>query len=632
MLHFIRERAQSWIAWVIVVLIIVPFALWGINQYFDGGKEIPAAKVNDTEISPQYLQQALYQQQMRLREMLGANYRADMFPEEGMRQQVLEGLIEQELLIQTANSSGMRVSNALLASTIHGIPTFQNNGQFSRDSYEMALRNRGMDPRTFESDLRRDMLVQQLYAGVVRSDFVTATEREAMQQLFGQQRDIGFLVLPMKDFIAKAEISDAEIQAYYDEQSTSFMRPEQVSVAYLELAIDQIAQGIEINDADLQARYQTNLSIYTTPEERHARHILIQVPASADESVEAEALSKIEQLQVELRAGAAFADLASKQSQDSVSAANGGDLGFFARGIMDKLFEEAVFALKPGEISEPVRSVFGYHLIKLEAVRGGETKEFAEVKDQLRDEMRKERAEQQYHDQAEQLATLTYEHPDSLDEAASKLSLEIKQSEPFSRQGGAWPATDARVISAAFSDDVLVRNNNSEVIEIGRNHMLVLRVLQHLPEEHLPLVDVRDDIVANLKQTKATLAAHEASRHAQEKLQQGATPENMAKETGGKWLRQDAVRRDTQDLDGSIVSHAFAMPRPQADKTVWDFLTTTSGDKAVLGVYAVRDGEVAEGELDISADLEQAAGEAAFAALVASRRSSAKITRPARQE
>ena len=135
MLHFIRERAQSWIAWVIVVLIIVPFALWGINQYFDGGKEIPAAKVNDTEISPQYLQQALYQQQMRLREMLGANYRADMFPEEGMRQQVLEGLIEQELLIQTANSSGMRVSNALLASTIHGIPTFQNNGQFSRDSY-----------------------------------------------------------------------------------------------------------------------------------------------------------------------------------------------------------------------------------------------------------------------------------------------------------------------------------------------------------------------------------------------------------------------------------------------------------------------------------------------------------------
>lgn len=632
MLQFIRERAQSWIAWVIVVLIIIPFALWGINQYFDGGKELPAAKVNDTAISQQRLQQVFYQQQQRLQEMLGANYRPEMFPEEQTRRQVLDKLIEQELLVQTAANSGMRIGNALLAATIHNVPAFQVDGRFSQQAYETALRSRGMEAKSFEADLRRDMLTQQLYAGVARSDFTTPAERHAMQQLLGQQRDIGFLVLPLADFADKVQITDAEVQAYYEAQGALFMQPEQVSIAYLELSAAQIAQGIEVSEEELRARYQSNLASFTTPEERRARHILIQVTADADAAADAAARAKAEQLLEQLRAGASFADIARKESQDPVSAAEGGDLGFFGRGVMDKSFEDAVFALQPGQLSEPVRSAFGYHLIKLEAVRGGAAQPFAEVREQLLAEIRNERAEQQYYDQAEQLASLTYEHPDTLEEAARQLGLTIKQSEPFTRRGGSGVLANPRLAAAAFSEDVLVRGNNSETIEVGRNHLVVLRVLQHQAEARRPLEAVREDIVMRLRRDKAASAAREAATALRQQLQQGIDPELAAKAARAKWQRQDGVTRNDGTVDAAIVRHAFAMPRPGAGQSVWDLVTTATGDVVVLGVYAVRDGAVVEGEVGNAADLERAAGEAAFAAVLASLRAAARISYPTRQQ
>ncbi|GAB4299404.1 MAG: peptidylprolyl isomerase [Thiohalomonadaceae bacterium] len=632
MLQFIRERAQSWIAWVIVILIIIPFALWGINQYFDGGKELPAAKVNDTEISQQRLQQVFYQQQQRLQEMLGANYRPEMFPEEQMRRQVLDGLIEQELLVQTAADSGMRIGNALLAATIHNVPAFQVDGRFSQQAYETALRSRGMEAKSFEADLRRDMLTQQFYAGIARSDFSTPAERRVMQQLLGQQRDIGFLVLPLTDFTAKVQITDAEVQAYYEAQGALFMQPEQVSIAYLELSAEQIAQGIKIGEDELRARYQSNLALYTVPEERQARHILIQVAADADAAADAAARARAENLLGQIRAGASFADVARKESQDSVSAAEGGDLGFFGRGVMDKSFEDAVFALQPGQLSEPVRSAFGYHLIKLEAVRGGTTKPFAEVREQLLAEIRNERAEQQYYEQAEQLANLTYEHPDTLEEAARQLGLTIKQSEPFTRRGGAGVLANPRLVAAAFSEDVLVRGNNSETIEVGRNHLVVLRVLQHQAEARRPLDAVREDIVTRLRRDKAATAAREAAVAVQQQLQQGGDPVLAAKAARAKWQRKDGISRDDGSVDAAIVRRAFAMPRPQEGKPSWELTTTATGDVVVLGVYAVRDGEVVEGETGAAGDLERAAGEAAFAAALTSIRSSAQISRPVRQQ
>ncbi len=631
MLQFIRERAQSWIAWVIVTLLIIPFALWGINQYFDGGKEIAAARVNDAEISPQRLQQAYYQQQQRLREMLGANYRPEMFPEEQMRQQVLDGLIEQELLVQTASGSGMRIGDTLLAATIHGVPAFQQDGKFSQQVYEGALRSRGMVPAGFEADLRRDMLTQQLYAGIARSDFATPVERRAMQQLQGQQRDIGLLLLPLADFVAKAQVSDDEIKAYYEAQGALFMQPEQVSIAYIELSAEQIAKGIKVGDDELRARYEAQKANYSTSEERHARHILIRVEPGAGAAVDAAARTEAEQLLKQIRGGSVFADVARKSSQDPGSAAEGGDLGFFGRGVMDKAFEDAAFALKVGEVSEPVRSAFGYHLIRLEAVRGGSTKSFAEVREQILAEIRSERAEQQFYDQAERLAALTYEHPDTLEEASRELGLPIVQSEPITRRGGSGLLANPKLVSAAFSEDVLARNNNSEAIDVGRNQLVVLRVTQHQPEMRRPLEAVRADIVSRIRRDKAAAAAREAATALQQQLQQGGDPALVAKGARAKWQRADGVLREGAKLDAAILRSVFAMPRPQDGKTVWEQTVVANGDIAVVGLYAVRDGEVAEGEAGAAGDLERAAGDAAFAAALNGIRAGAKVSRPTRQ-
>ncbi len=631
MLQFIRERAQSWIAWVIVTLLIIPFALWGINQYFDGGKEIPAAKVNDIEIPQQRLQQAFYQQQQRLREMLGANYRPEMFPEEQMRQQVLDGLIEQELLVQTANDSGMRIGDALLAATIHGVPVFQQDGQFSQQAYEGALRTRGMVPAGFEADLRRDMLTQQLYAGIARSDFATPAERRAMQQLLGQQRDIGFLLLPLADFVAKAQVGKEEIQAFYDAQGALFMQPEQVSVAYLELSAAHISKGITVGEDELRARYQAQLTNYTTPEERHARHILIRVEAGADAATEQAARAEADKLLVQLRGGASFEDVARKSSQDPGSAAEGGDLGFFGRGVMDKAFEDATFALKPKELSEPVRSAFGYHLIRLEAVRGGDTKPFAAVREQILDEIRTERAEQQFYEQAEQLANLTYEHPDTLEEAAQQLALPVLKSEPFTRRGGSGLLANPKLVNAAFSEDVLARGNNSEAIDVERNHMVVLRVLQHQPEMRRPLDSVREEIITRLRRDKAADAAREAAAALQQQLQQGGDPVLVAKGARAKWQRTEGVSRESATIEPAVLRRVFAMPRPEAGQVRWEQAVTASGDIAVVALYAVRDGEVLDGEDGTAGDLERAAGDAAFAAVLSGIRAGSKINRPSQQ-
>jgi peptidyl-prolyl cis-trans isomerase D len=632
MLQFIRERAQSWIAWVIVILLIIPFALWGINQYFDGGKELPAAKVNDVEISQQRLQQVFYQQQQRLREMLGANYRPELFPDEQMRKQVLDGLIEQELIMQTATGSGMRIGNGLLAATIHNVPAFQLGGQFSQQAYESVLRTRNMQPASFEADLRRDMLTQQLYAGIARSDFATTAERHAMQKLTGQQRDIGFLLLPLTDFIARAQVADDEVAAYYDTQSSLFMQPEQVSIAYLELSAEQIAKDLKVGEDELRIRYEAQLSNFTTPEERHASHILIQVQAGADTEADLEARAQAEKLLSQVRAGISFADVARTSSQDPGSAAEGGDLGFFGRGVMDKAFEDAAFALQPGEVSELVRSAFGYHIIRLEEVRGGSTKSFAEVREQLLSEIRNERAEQQFFDQAEQLANLTYEHPDTLEEAARQLDISIQQSELFTRRGGPGVLANPRLVTAAFSEDVLARGNNSETIEVGRNHLVVLRMVQHMPEMRRPLDEVRNEIITRLRRDKAAEAAREMAATLRKQLQEGAEPAALAKSARAQWQRKDGVGREDSSLDAAILRSVFSMPHPQAEQPRWAVAVTAGGDIAVLGVYAVKDGEMADGEEGAAGDLERAAGDAAFAAVMNSIRAAAKISRTAAQQ
>lgn len=627
MLQFIRDRVQSWIAWAIMIMITIPFALWGINQYFRGGADVYAAKVNGVDISQAQLEQAAERQQQTLRERLGANYNPEMFPAEQIKKRALEGLIESELLVQTADKSGMRIGNLLLGSTIRGVNSFQNNGKFSEELYRTALRSRGMSTSGFEAELRRNMLTQQLYDGIVRTDFSTAAERKAAQQLYDQRRDIGYFVLPLKRYEDKVNITDDEIKSYYGAHDKAFMQPERVKVAYLELSVPLLAKAIKVSEEELRARYQSQQSSYRTPEERRARHILIKVAPNADAAAVKAARAKAEDILKKLHAGASFASLAKKYSQDPGSAKQGGELGFFGRGTMDKAFENAVFALKVGQISQPVRSAYGFHIIELEAVRGGSIKSFKEVRDQILNDIRTERAEQKYYDEADKLANLTYEHPDTLDEAAQQLGLSIQNSDYFSHGGGAGIFSNLKLVSAAFSDDVLQQGNNSEPVEIEKDHLVVLRVLDHQPEARKPLASVQAEIKIQLTRTEAMKLADKDAAAMVAQLAQGADPAVIAKKARAKWTREEGLTRDGNKIDPLLSNTVYSMPHPAAGKPTWRFATNSSGDVAVIGLYGIQESKASTDMADNS-ELEQADGNASFMAVLNGIRARADISYP----
>lgn len=629
MLQSIRDRAQGVIAWIIVILITIPFALWGIHQYFGGGTSATVAKVNGVNISQREIQFSYLQRRERLQQMLGKNFDPKLFSEKHLKHQVLEQLIKREALTQAVTDAGFRVGDAMLGAQIRAIPAFQQNGAFSEDLYTRALRAKGMQPATFEAQMRRDIVGSQLQAGIAASDFATKNEVDTYLRLQGQTRDIGYLELPVERFTGKVSVSDQEVSDYYAKHRDQFISPEKVSISYVELSLDEIAKGIDVSEDQLKARYESQKDSFRTPEERRARHILIAVSPKADKKAEDAARKKAQKLLDELHKGASFAKLAKKYSDDPGSAKQGGDLGFFGRGVMDKSFEQAAFSLKVGELSGLVHTNFGYHIIKLEAIRGGTVKPFSEVRGELLKEAQREKAEPQFYDEADRLANLAFEHPDSLKTVANELGLKIQQTDYFTRNGGKGIASNPKIVSAAYSDDVLA-GNNSEAVELDTNDLVVLRVRDHVPSAHRPIKDVRDEVVSHLRREKAQDAARAAAEKIDRRIAKGEDPKTIAAEFEVEWKRENGVKRDAGQLDAAITHAAFAMPRPKSkDKPTAQTVELRTGDQAIVALYAVADPNVAKVDeatrKSRREELERADGEAQFALLLQGIRSRAKI-------
>ncbi|MFA5530134.1 MAG: SurA N-terminal domain-containing protein [Thiohalomonadaceae bacterium] len=593
MLQFIRARAQGILAWIIVGFIVITFALWGVQEYLGGGQEVPVAQVNETSISKERLQFAVNQQRQRLQEMLGPNFRPEMFAEASMREAILQSLIEREVLVQTALENGLWVSDAQLASVIRSIPAFQGeNGQFSTAAYERALRLQGYTTQGFEVELRRDLLVGQLQAAVSESDFATPAEVQQFLRLQNQKRDVGYLVFPTARYAEKVEVSEDEVKAHYDANQSLYSEPEKVKLAYVELSVQSLARAVQVSDQEVKDYYENHPEEFSAPEERRARHILFSVAPDADEQAVAEARAKAEAVLADLSAGKDFATLAQEQSEDPGSAKQGGDLGYFGRGVMDPTFEQATFALQKGDVSEPVRSNFGFHVIKLEDVRGGETKPFAQVQDTIRSKLREDQARSRFYEQADQLANLAYEHPDELATVSKETGLQLQHSDYIARSGGSGLFANSKVLDAAFSEDVLEAGNNSEPVEISPDHLVVLRVEDRRPASVLPLDEVRDRIVSTLREEKARTAATRAAQEAAGELAEGKVqPADYAKRNGLEWKRQE-IGRDVQQVPGPIIQLAFRMPRPDEDAPAVESTSLPSGDHAVVVLYGVKEGEV----------------------------------------
>lgn len=593
MLEFIRERAQGWVAWTIVIFLIATFALWGIQEYVSPDPAVNVAVVDDKEISATQFQQTYQQQRARLQAMLGENFNPAMLDEKSMKNDVLDGMIDREVLVLNAVESGMQVSDTRVGSYIRSIPELQNAGQFDKELYNNLLRSQGLSVKNFEQAVRGDLLLQQLRQGVMDTAFVTQSEVDALIRLREQRRELGYLIVPVAQYLAEAQIDESAIKRYYEDNREKFRTPEQVSVDYLELSVANLAGGEQITEEALRQRYEEHKSEFSVPEERQARHILIQVGSDASQAQIDAARTKIQEILARARKGESFADLARHYSEDPGSAQNGGDLGFFSRGAMDKAFEDASFSLAEGEVSEPVRSAFGFHIIKLEGVRGGQSKPFEEVRAQLERDLKRQRAEEQYFALAEQLYNLTFENPDNLTVAAETLHLPMRSTGLFTREQGSGIASHPKVRAAAFGDDVLLRGNNSEAIELAPDHEVVLRIKEHQPEAVRPLEQVRDEISQALRAEVAKKKAEEVGRALLSRMEKGEDVLEVAKQLNLTWVRPGLVGRMSAEINPEITEEAFRLQRPLPGKPLFGGKSLSSGDFAVLAVYEVKDGDPA---------------------------------------
>ncbi|MEW8550382.1 MAG: SurA N-terminal domain-containing protein [Candidatus Thiodiazotropha endolucinida] len=598
MLQVIRDKAQGWIAWAIVILISIPFALWGIQSYLGVGSEPIAATVNGAEINERTLDNQYQRFRQQLREQLGAAYRPEMFDDARMRKEVLNRLIRDELVQQTSNRMGLRAGSNMIQASILSMPTFQKDGRYDQQTYERALRLQGLSPAGFEDRVRRALVAEQLSQAVNAGGFVTPKELNESQRLLKQTRELSYFVVPASDFKLSDELSDDEIKAYYEANQSAFISPEKVKVEYILLDAGTAGGTIEVDEERLRGYYENNQDEFGLPEQRQASHILILAAADADQSTVDEAKAKIDALAERVRNGESFEELAKQNSQDPGSAASGGDLGFFGKGIMDPAFESAVYALQEGGVSEPVRTSFGFHLIKLTGIKDGTVKPFEEARTEIEVAYRKFEGERLYFELAEQLADLSYEDPGSLESAASVLELSIQQSDWITREQGAGVFANLKVRTAAYSDDVLKEHNNSELIEIDGTSSLVLRVLDHQESSVLPLDEVKQQITETLQQQKAEQQAQAEAEKRMAEMAAGAPLSDVAESyavTGPM-----TVDRNDRQIPPGLSSALFRTAKPAAGGSSPGTARLAGGDFAVYLLTGVT-----EGSADDKSNLQQ---------------------------
>ena len=592
MLNFIRERAQGWIAWVIVGLLIIPFALWGINQYFGNGGKLVAANVNGKEISQREFQQDFYQQRSRMQQMLGGQYDAQLFDPQ-IKQRVINDLVDRELLLQNADSMGYRVSDQTVVATIQGIDAFREAGVFSSALYQQQVQAQGQTPASFERHVKRLILSGQLPDGLASTVLITDAELDAAIRLEEQKRDFQYLVLKAENFKDSSVASDEAVNAYYEQHADRFMTTEKVRVEYVELSAASLQSEKTPSDDELREFYKANNSQFTVPEERRASHILIKLEEGADEAAVTAARKKAEDLIAKIKAGESFESLAKKNSDDPGSAELGGDLGYFGRGTMEADFENAVFSLKEGEVSEPVLTSFGYHIIKLTGIRAEKSKPFEDVRDEILTQFKKDEAERRYFELAEKLTNMAYETPDSLAGVADALHLELKQSPFFARRDGTGIFANPRVTTLAFSDEVLKQGFNSEPIELGENHVVVLRLLEHQQASRKPLAEVKTQVMQTLIEDKAKESVKAAGEKAVEQLAAGDSAETVFKAQTVAWESAVEITRKTKEtkINQAIIMQAFKLQHPTAVSQSYGGIVLGSGDYAVIRLNKVTDGD-----------------------------------------
>lgn len=516
---------------VILFLVSIPFAFFGIDFYFRGGDGAgQVAEVGNAPVSFAEFERALQQRQQQLRQaMQGRADVADLVNSPQVREAVLNEVVDDRLMHVAAAKNGMVVTNAELAQIIANFPMFKEGGGtggFSRQLYEAALRAQGLSEQGFEAMLRRDVLLNRTRNALNGSAFIPAAVLDRLYRVRGQEREISELVFAPEQFVSKVEVDAAAVQAYYDANKATFRVPEKVKVEYVLLSLERVQRQVQVTPEQIQEYYAQNRAQFEAAEERRARHILLSVPADATPEKKAEIRARAETLLAEAKAGPAgrFAELARKHSEDPGSAAEGGDLGRFPRGRMVKPFDDAVFAAQVGEVVGPVETQYGFHIIRVEEIVAGSGTALEAATPQIEAELRKAEAGRRFAEAAEAFSNLVYEQPDSLEPAVKEFGLEVQTSDWISREGGAPDdplLNNQKFLAAVFGEGVVKDRINTEAIEIAPNVLVAARVLEYAPAQDRPLDEVRASIQRQLTRERAVELAREAGQARLAKLNAG---------------------------------------------------------------------------------------------------------------
>jgi len=596
MLKAIRENAQGLVVWIIGIIIVIPFALWGIQDYLGGGGAIEApASIDGQDIEKDDFDKyyRVYRQtELRKIEKLAASLplsvKNQLLDEKVMRKAALDSMIRSRLLLKTALTSGFDIGDRQLSGIIEVMPVFQKDGVFDKELYNIAVRNQGLTPVDFENSLRNDWITQQVMSGILFSEFATKFDLQETARLIKQQRKAGYMIIPASRYEKEVSPTEEQLKEYFDAHDSEYVAEEQVKIKYIELSHQDIAPGVDAGDEALQAYYDEHANDYATPDT-------------------SEADAKISEIQKSIKQGTSFSELAKKHSEDEGSRDNGGDLGYFGKGVMEKAFEDKVFSMKKGAVSGPVVTAFGVHIIKLTGIKDEERqashilvridrnktriKSFDEVKDEVRQEVINQLVEDRFIEQSETLTNLTYEVPNTLEDAANALELKIHGSEYFSRAGGKGLTKHNKVVTAAFSEDVLA-GNNSEPIEVDRNHYIVLRIDKHNPARRKTLEEVRDVIHQKVVNKQSSEKAANTGGIIVKRLEKGDAAAGISQEHNLKWHEPAMLKRASASIDSGVLRTVFSTPRTTGETPTYTGVMLGNGDYAVVGLYAVEDGDL----------------------------------------
>ncbi|MGE0874453.1 MAG: SurA N-terminal domain-containing protein [Burkholderiales bacterium] len=529
---------------ILMVLIAITFVTWGLESYTRGPSVSTVATVNGAKISEREFSEELRRQQEQLRAVVGRDFDLSAMDTPEARSVVLDSMISRRLVASEAVGANLIVDDEALRETILSIPAFQVGGSFSREQYEAVLRAQGQTPASFEATLRYDMSVGQLTRAVAETAIQPRALAERIARLEGQGREVQEALIPATQFAAEVQVDEAQVKSYYEANQDEFRTPERVRAEFLVLSADEIGAAIPPSEEEVKKAYEARASQYQVPEQRRASHILVKTREEADRLL-AEARQSPQR----------FAELAKKHSQDSGSAEQGGDLGFFARGMMVKPFEDAVFAGKEGETLGPVESEFGHHVIRITGIQAAKARPLEEVRAQIVAEIGRQAGIRKFAEVAEQFSNLVYEQSDSLQPAGEKLKLKLQTSDWVSRTAApdAGVFANPKLLAALFSDDALKARRNTDAIEVATNTLVSARVAEHQPAALRPLEEVKAEIERKLRNRAAAALAHKAGAAKLEELAKGG-------DAGLKWsLPKTVSRRQSTDMSPDALRKVFSV-------------------------------------------------------------------------